>query len=35
MSDTQIKEKPTTVTQVKVNEPGQYKVIYMNDELNF
>jgi ATP-dependent Clp protease adaptor protein ClpS len=33
MSDTQIKEKPTTVTQVKVNEPGQYKVIYMNDEL--
>ena len=33
MSDTQIKEKTTTVTQVKVNEPGQYKVIYMNDEL--
>ena len=33
MSDTQIKEKPTTITEIKVTEPGRYKVIYMNDEL--
>jgi ATP-dependent Clp protease adaptor protein ClpS len=33
MSDTQIKEKPTTVTEIKIEEPGSYKVIYMNDEL--
>ena len=33
MSDTQIKEKPKTITEIKVTEPGKYKVIYMNDEL--
>jgi ATP-dependent Clp protease adaptor protein ClpS len=33
MSDTEIKEKVQTGTQVKIDEPGLYKVIYMNDEL--
>ena len=33
MSDTQIREKPKTITEIKVTEPGRYKVIYMNDEL--
>ncbi len=33
MTDTQIKEKPTTKTDQKIKEPGLYKVIYINDEL--
>jgi ATP-dependent Clp protease adaptor protein ClpS len=33
MSDTQIKEKVKTMSQIKIEEPGLYKVIYMNDEL--
>jgi ATP-dependent Clp protease adaptor protein ClpS len=33
MSDTEIKEKVQTVTQISIEEPGNYKVIYMNDEL--
>jgi len=33
MTDTQIKEKPTTKSHQEVKEPGLYKVIYINDEL--
>lgn len=33
MSDTEIKEKVQTESQVHVAEPGNYKVIYINDEL--
>ena len=33
MGDTQIKEKVKTVSEVKIDEPGLYKVIYINDEL--
>ncbi len=33
MGDTQIKEKVKTVTEIKIEEPGRYKVIYINDEL--
>ena len=33
MTDTQIKEKPTTKAHQEVKEPGLYKVIYINDEL--
>ena len=33
MGDTQIKEKVKTVTEIKIDEPGLYKVIYINDEL--
>ena len=33
MSDTEIKEKVKTKSKVSVEEPGNYKVIYINDEL--
>ena len=33
MADTGIKEKVKTVSEVRIDEPGLYKVIYINDEL--